>query len=183
LFEKIERLTSSCRDCGESKIAKRRFCQDCKRIEAVSRIHRCSKCKSTNVDESVGCVARGSNNVKPGIKLRPKDLRDYFASTVQTTDPRVLMSLMRHTNLTTTTKYLQAHHVAMKEAVSGLGKTSSKTSEKFLEQNQNTLRGQKSAQNDSIRFLAELLKSGLTRKKLSGFLVAVDRLELSTPRI
>lgn len=39
LFEKIERLTSSCQDCGGNKISKRRFCQDCRRIEQVSRVH------------------------------------------------------------------------------------------------------------------------------------------------
>ena len=31
------------------------------------------------------------------------------------------MSLMRHTNLTTTTKYIQAVRERMKDAVSGLG--------------------------------------------------------------
>ena len=51
-------------------------------------------------------------------KLRPKDMRDIFASTVETDDARVLMALMRHTNLTTTTKYLRAMHERMKEAVS-----------------------------------------------------------------
>ena len=58
-----------------------------------------------------------------GIKLRPKDMRDIFASTVETDDARVLMALMRHTNLTTTTKYLRAMHERMKEAVSRLGQT------------------------------------------------------------
>ena len=33
LFEKIERLTSSCQDCDGNKISKRRFCQDCRRID------------------------------------------------------------------------------------------------------------------------------------------------------
>ena len=44
-------------------------------------------------------------------------MQDYFASTAQTDDSRVLMSLMRHTNLTTTTKYLRA----MQRAVKALG--------------------------------------------------------------
>ena len=121
LFEKIERLTSSCQACGESRIAKRRFCHACKRIEPVSRIHHCSKCRSAKVHEGIGCLVCGSSKVKAGVKLRPKDLRDYFASTVKTDDPRVLMSLMRHTNLTTTTKYLQAVRERMKDAVSGFG--------------------------------------------------------------
>ena len=86
-----------------------------------------------------------------GIKLRPKDMRDIFASTVETDDARVLMALMRHTNLTTTTKYLRAMHERMKEAVSGLGKTSGKILGENLGESQNALRGQKSAKNDSFR--------------------------------
>ena len=54
LFEKIERLTSACAECGGESIGKRRYCKDCKRIEQVSRIHRCSKCKSANVQEGRG---------------------------------------------------------------------------------------------------------------------------------
>src|SRR5262249_16232932 len=44
-----------------------------------------------------------------GVRLKPKDLRDYFASEVasQVNDPSVVMKLLRHTNLTTTTKYLR----------------------------------------------------------------------------
>ena len=162
LFEKIERLTSRCLDCLETGIGKRRYCQDCQRVEAVSRVHRCSKCRSIKVNERVGCFACGSSNVKAGIKLRPKDMRDYFASTVETDDPRVLMSLMRHTNLTTTTKYLRAMHERMKEAVSGLGATSSKTSDKFLGAtlgaSQNSLQGQKTAENRIQLQVAELAK-------------------------
>jgi len=89
-------------------------------------------------------------NFKGGIKLVPKDLRDYFASTVQTDDPRVLMSLMRHTNLTTTTKYLRAMQERMKEAVSGLGAT--------LGASQNALQGQKTVQNSIQAKMAELAR-------------------------
>jgi integrase len=60
LFEKIERVTSRCLDCS-GNIGKRRYCQDCKHIEAVSRIHRCSKCKSPSVNEGIGCLACGSS--------------------------------------------------------------------------------------------------------------------------
>jgi integrase len=121
LFEKIERLTSSCADCDGDNIGKRRHCHDCGRLEPITRIHRCSRCRSDHVTEGVGCLACGSSNVEAGVKLRPKDLRDYFASTVKTDDSRVLMALMRHTNLTTTTKYIQAVRERMKDAVSGFG--------------------------------------------------------------
>jgi hypothetical protein len=173
LFEKIERLTAACDNCGQSRIAKRRHCQDCKRIEAVSRIHRCSKCKSTNVDEGIGCVACGSGTIRKGVKLRPKDMRDCFASTVQTDDTRVLMALMRHTNLTTTTKYIQAVHERMKDAVSGLGKTSRGTSDKILGATLGaTHKGhqlQKKAENDALQLVAKLLRSGISTEKISAF--------------
>ncbi len=60
---------------------------------------------------------------KTGIKLVPKDLRDYFASEVSSKvdDPNVIMKLLRHTNLTTTTKYLRVVEDRMAEAVKGLG--------------------------------------------------------------
>jgi hypothetical protein len=82
--------------------------------------------------------------------------------TVQTDDPRVLMSLMRHTNLTTTTKYLRAMHERMKEAVSGLGKSSSNTSDEILGQlwgaSQNALQGQKTVQKSIQEKMAELAR-------------------------
>jgi len=60
---------------------------------------------------------------KTGIKLTPKDLRDYFAGEVSSkvSDPNVIRLLLRHTNLTTTTKYLRVVKDRMAEAVKGLG--------------------------------------------------------------
>jgi integrase len=164
MFEKIELLTASCDDCGAPKIANRRHCLSCKQVESVSRVHRCSKCRSTNVIEGIGCTACGSANVRKGVKLRPKDLRDYFASTVQTDDPGVLMSLMRHTNLTTTTKYLRAKQEAMKEAVSGMGQTYGKTLGESLGETQNPLPGQKTTPNGTWRILEELIEDELTQE-------------------
>jgi integrase len=58
-----------------------------------------------------------------GVKLTPKDLRDYFGTVVaeRVTDPNVLMRLMRHTSLTTTTKYMRVVEERMREAVASLG--------------------------------------------------------------
>jgi integrase len=137
LFEKIERLTSSCADCDADNIGKRRLCRSCGHIEQISRIHRCSKCKSAEVTEGIGCLTCGSSEMRAGVKLRPKDLRDYFASTVETKDPRVLMALMRHTNLTTTTKYLQAVRERMKDAVNGFGMTNGYTLDTTLDTSHN----------------------------------------------
>ena len=61
-----------------------------------------------------------------GVRLKPKDLRDYFASEVasQVNDPSVVMKLLRHSNLTTTTKYLRVVEERMHEAVKNLGANS-----------------------------------------------------------
>ena len=62
---------------------------------------------------------------KTGIKIRPKDLRDYFATVVSgKTDINTLMRLMRHTNLNTTTKYMRTLHDSMTAAVKHLGAVS-----------------------------------------------------------
>ena len=120
-----------------------------------------------------------------GIKLRPKDMRDIFASTVETDDARVLMALMRHTNLTTTTKYLRAMHERMKDAVSGLGKTRGKTLGENLGESQNSLQGQKSAKNDSFRSSHRAGKTGLRRGNLErkvgggGQIRTVDAADMS----
>jgi len=57
------------------------------------------------------------------IKLIPKDLRDIYASDVaaNTKNPETLMKMMRHTSLTTTTKYLRGVDERMKQAAEGIG--------------------------------------------------------------
>jgi Phage integrase family len=67
-----------------------------------------------------------AENYPGGVKIKPKDLRDYFASEVasQVNDPSVVMKLLRHTNLTTTTKYLRVVEERMHEAVKNLGANS-----------------------------------------------------------
>jgi len=46
---------------------------------------------------------------RTGIHLKPKDLRDYFATQVSSlvSDPTVVMKLLRHTNMKTTSGYLR----------------------------------------------------------------------------
>ena len=51
---------------------------DRRRIEPISRIHRCSKCKSVKVNEGIGCLTCGSSKISAGVKLRPKDLQGLF---------------------------------------------------------------------------------------------------------
>src|SRR5262249_8805048 len=65
---------------------------------------------------------------KTGIHLRPKDLRDYFATEVasKVNDPTVIMKLLRHTNLKTTTGYLRTVEDRMRAAVENLGQRETK---------------------------------------------------------
>jgi integrase len=58
-----------------------------------------------------------------GVKLKPKELRDYFATQVsaQTSDSKVVMDLMRHTSLDTTTRYTRTVNERMAKAVENLG--------------------------------------------------------------
>jgi integrase len=59
---------------------------------------------------------------RTGIKLKPKDLRDYFATVVcGNTDANTLMRLMRHTSLDTTTKYMRTLHDSMVSALTIFG--------------------------------------------------------------
>ena len=58
-----------------------------------------------------------------GVKLTTKELRDYFATQVsaQVTDPNTVKQLMRHTSLTTTSRYVRTVTERMKQAVQNLG--------------------------------------------------------------
>jgi len=58
-----------------------------------------------------------------GIKITAKDLRDCFATEIahSVSDPAVVMCLLRHTNLKTTTGYLRVVDDRMAAAVKGLG--------------------------------------------------------------
>jgi hypothetical protein len=81
---------------------------------------------------------------------RRKDLRDYFGTEIaaKTDDTTVVMKLLRHTSLTTTTKYMRAVKNRMREAVNGLGAVSGGDLDR--------LQQHKTAQNDISRKMAEL---------------------------
>jgi integrase len=71
------------------------------------------------VNKSLGLKGMG--------RLKPKDLRDYYATEIasKTQDPAVLQALMRHANVTTTSRYLRHVKERMQDAVKGLGQWSS----------------------------------------------------------
>ena len=56
-----------------------------------------------------------------GVKLSTKDMRDYYATMVDTDDARVLKELMRHESLATTTQYVRRRGELMRDAVKNLG--------------------------------------------------------------
>ena len=120
LFEKITRLTTACGDCGlVGKIVTRKVCSQC---DAVLHRNMCSQCKRKAVKKSFCCHC-GSDNVRNGIRLRPKDMRDIIATEVteHVKHPDTIRRLLRHTNLTTTTRYLRGVKNRMTEAIKFLG--------------------------------------------------------------
>lgn len=149
---------------GKKIYSRRRMFERIKKITAIENFRK----QHPGVSQRDSLEAVKKENFKGGIKLAPKDLRDYFASTVQTDDPRVLMSLMRHTSLNTTTKYLRTLQENMKKAVNNMGAT--------LGANQNSLQGQKSVQSTTTRKLAELMRDGLIARTNSENLVGGGRI-------
>jgi integrase len=103
---------------------------------------------------------------KTGIHLTPKDLRDYFATVVsgQTRDANTLMRLMRHTSLTTTTKYLRTLDDSMRDAIKNLGAGSGGGLDRNI--------GAKTTQNDIGRQIEELqrelVRYGSIGEKVGG---------------
>jgi len=120
LFEKITRLTTACGDCGlVGSTVTRKVCSQC---DAELHRNTCGRCKGKAVRKSF-CGHCGSDNVRNGIRFRPKDMRDIFATVVteHVTNPDTIRRLLRHTNLTTTTRYLRGVKNRMMEAVKFLG--------------------------------------------------------------
>ena len=97
-----------------------------------------------------------------GIHLKPKDLRDYFGTEIaaKTDDPTVVMKLLRHTSLTTTTKYMRAVKNRMREAVNSLGAIPGG--------DLNRLQEHKTVENDISRKMAELANLLLNQRNSVG---------------
>ncbi len=122
LFEKITGLTGGCGDCRRlGRLVNVKVCITC---GVVVHRNRCSKCGPAGaVIKKQRCGRCGSENIQSGVKLKPKDMRDIFATEVadRVSNPDVMRRLLRHTNLTTTTKYMRMVNDRMREAVKGLG--------------------------------------------------------------
>jgi len=61
--------------------------------------------------------------LRTGTHLKAKDLRDYFCARTceRVKDPAVLMKLLRHKSLATTTQYITVTQDRLRAAVEGLG--------------------------------------------------------------
>ena len=79
-----------------------------------------------NADRATARKELRAKNYPGGVKLTSKELRDYFATQVsaQVSDPKVVMNLMRHTSLNTTTIHARTVNERMRDAVQNLGKDS-----------------------------------------------------------
>jgi len=120
LFEKITRLSTVCDDCGiVGSMIKRKVCSEC---DTMLHRNTCRQCKAKAI-KKVSCGKCGSENVRSSIRFRPKDMRDIFATVVteHVDNPDTTRRLLRHTNLTTTTRYLRSVKNRMTEAVKFLG--------------------------------------------------------------
>ena len=92
------------------------------RIQRVTAIRKYMK-QHPEVTEKQAKNTCKQDRYSGGIRLIPKDLRDYFCTEIaaRSNDPAVAMRLMRHTSLTTTTKYMRTVENRMREAVQNLG--------------------------------------------------------------
>ena len=89
-------------------------------------------------------------------------MRDYFGNEIaaKTDDPAVVMMLLRHTSLNTTTKYTRAVKNRMREAVNSLGAIAGG--------DLNCPQQHKTAQNDISRKMAELSKLLIKQRIFEG---------------
>ena len=104
---------------GKKIYSRRRMFEGIKKRSALERYMQ----KNPGVSVKDALQAVRNEKYQGGIHLKPKDLRDYFGTEIaaKTDDPTVVMKLLRHTSLTTTTKYMRAVKNRMREAVNGLG--------------------------------------------------------------
>jgi hypothetical protein len=99
------------------------------------------------------CAGHPKEEFRGGIKLIPKDLRDFFGTEIaaRVKDPSVIMKLLRHTSLETTTKYLRTVNERLEVAVQTLGAS--------LGGNSKGESRQKTAQNDTAQDFSVTPKS------------------------
>jgi integrase len=126
LYESKERENSpyvfpgrSAQTKGKKIYSRRRMFERIQRITAIKKYLR----QHPQVNYEQATEACRKEGFKGGIHLAPKDLRDFFCTEIaaKSDDANVAMRLMRHTSLTTTTKYMRTVEDRMREAVENLG--------------------------------------------------------------
>jgi integrase len=95
----------SARTKGKKIYARRRMFERIQRVTAVEIYMR----QNPAASYEAALEACKKEKFKGGIHLKPKDLRDYFGTQIagKVADATVIMRLMRHTSLDTTTKYMR----------------------------------------------------------------------------
>jgi len=143
---------------GQKIYSRRRMFERIKKRSALKRYMQ----KNPGVSAKDALRAVKNQKYQGGIHLKPKDLRDYFGTEIaaKTDDPTVVMKLLRHTSLTTTTKYMRAVKNRMREAVNSLGAVSGGDSDR--------LQQHKTAQNDISRKMAELANLLINQRNSVG---------------
>jgi integrase len=133
---------------GKKIYSRRRMFERIKKRSALKRYMQ--KNPGAGLKDAIEAVRK--DNYREGIHLKPKDLRDYFGTEIaaKTDDPAVVMKLLRHTSLNTTTKYMRAVKDRMREAVNSLGAVSGG--------DLGRPQGVKTAQNDIQEKMAELAR-------------------------
>jgi integrase len=95
----------SARTKGKKIYSRRRIFERIQRVTAVKRYMQQHPAASSEQ----ALEACRKEKFKGGMHLKPKDLRDYFGTQIagKVADATVVMRLMRHTSLDTTTKYMR----------------------------------------------------------------------------
>jgi integrase len=158
---------------GKKIYSRRRMFERIQRVTAIKKYMRQNP--PATYKQALEACEKGK--FKGGLHLKPKDLRDYFGTQVagKVADASVVMRLMRHTSLNTTTTYMRTVDDRMRAAVDATpcpNLTRKRPARRPCGNSRSSHGGR------GIR-----IRTGTYAKILVEGLVAVERLELSTPRI
>jgi integrase len=140
---------------GKKIYSRRRIFERIQRVTAVKRYMQ----QNPAASYKLALEACKKEKFKGGLHLKPKDLRDYFGTQIagKVADATVVMRLMRHTSLDTTTKYMRTVDDRMTQA---LDATFGRNSVSRI--------GPKTASAEVLREFEEFLQWKKNRNKDSG---------------
>jgi integrase len=140
---------------GKKIYSRRRIFERIQRVTAIKRYMQ--QHRGASYKEALEACKK--EKFKSGIHVKPKDLRDYFGTEIagKVADATVVMRLMRHTSLNTTTKYMRTVDDRMAAA---LDATFGRNSVSGI--------GPKTATSEVLREFEEFLQWKKNRNKDSG---------------